>query len=534
MYINDLFLCIGIFSHTYYFFQKGRFLVIMIFLLALSPIIWLIISLGFLKMQSFKACPIALLISFAVALLQYNMPGTDAITAAVEGAALACWPILLVIIAAIFTYNLTVYTKSMDIIKHMLTTVSKDRRVLALLIGWGFGAFMEGMAGFGTAIAIPASMLVALGFDPIKSILLCLIANSVPTTYGSIGIPASTLANLTGLDPVTLSTYISLQLLPLNIISPFLMVIVVGGSIKALKGVFLLTLLCGLGLAIPELLISMVAGPELAVMISSIVILAIIVAYAKLRPTNDPTYFMDINPGHVPLHGGVLACLPFILIFVFLLLTSKFVPAINVPLSSIKTSVLIYTGANATPYTFVWLATPGVLIFLAAFISGRCQSASFKEIFTVLGQTIKGLRNTIITIIAVIATAKVMGYSGMTSDIAATAVAATGTMYPIIAPLIGSVGTFITGSGTSSNVLFGNLQTDAAGAINANKAWLAAANSTGTCAGKMISPQSIAIAVGAISLVGKDSEILKSIIIVYVPYIIALGCIVYFGQFLVG
>ena len=127
-----------------------------------------------------------------------------------------------------------------------------------------------------------------------------------------------------------------------------------------------------------------------------------------------------------------------------------------------------------------------------------------------------------------------MGYSGMTSDIAATAVAATGTMYPIIAPLIGSVGTFITGSGTSSNVLFGNLQTDAAGAINANKAWLAAANSTGTCAGKMISPQSIAIAVGAISLVGKDSEILKSIIIVYVPYIIALGCIVYFGQFLVG
>ena len=506
----------------------------MIFLLALSPIIWLIISLGFLKMQSFKACPIALLISFAVALLQYNMPGTDAITAAVEGAALACWPILLVIIAAIFTYNLTVYTKSMDIIKHMLTTVSKDRRVLALLIGWGFGAFMEGMAGFGTAIAIPASMLVALGFDPIKSILLCLIANSVPTTYGSIGIPASTLANLTGLDPVTLSTYISLQLLPLNIISPFLMVIVVGGSIKALKGVFLLTLLCGLGLAIPELLISMVAGPELAVMISSIVILAIIVAYAKLRPTNDPMYFRDINPCHVPRHCGLLACLPFILIFVFLLLTSKFVPAINVPLSSIKTSVLIYTGANAAPYTFVWLATPGVLIFLAAFISGRCQSASFKEIFTVLGQTIKGLRNTIITIIAVIATAKVMGYSGMTSDIAATAVAATGTMYPIIAPLIGSVGTFITGSGTSSNVLFGNLQTDAAGAINANKAWLAAANSTGTCAGKMISPQSIAIAVGAISLVGKDSEILKSIIIVYVPYIIALGCIVYFGQFLVG
>ena len=223
----------------------------MVFLLALSPILWLIVSLGFLKMQSFKACPIALIISFAVALAWYHMPGMDAATAALEGVALACWPILLVIIAAIFTYNLTLYTKSMDIVKHMLTTVSKDRRVLALLIGWGFGAFMEGMAGFGTAIAIPASMLVALGFDPIKAILVCLVANSVPTTYGSIGIPASTLANLTGLDPVQLSTYISLQLLPLNIICPFIIVAIVGGSLKALKGVFMITLLSALGLAVP-------------------------------------------------------------------------------------------------------------------------------------------------------------------------------------------------------------------------------------------------------------------------------------------
>ena len=290
----------------------------MTFVLALSPILWLIVSLGFLKMQSFKACPLALIISFLVALLYYHMSGVDAGTAALEGVALACWPILLVIIAAIFTYNLTLYTKSMDIVKHMLTTVSKDQRVLALLIGWGFGAFMEGMAGFGTAIAIPASMLVAMGFNPIKAILLCLIANSVPTTYGSIGIPASTLANLTGLDPVQLSTYISLQLLPLNIICPFLMVIVVGGSIKALRGVFLLTLLCGLGLALPELLISAIAGPELAVMISSVVIMGIIVLYSKYRPSQDETYHMDIHPAHVPLHGGFLACLPFILIFVFL------------------------------------------------------------------------------------------------------------------------------------------------------------------------------------------------------------------------
>ena len=506
----------------------------MVFFLALSPILWLIISLGFLKMQSFKACPIALVISFAVALGYYNMPALNAGTAALEGVALACWPILLVIIAAIFTYNLTLYTKAMDVVKHMLTTVSKDRRVLALLIAWGFGAFMEGMAGFGTAIAIPASMLVAMGFNPIKAILACLVANSVPTTFGSIGIPASTLANLTGLDPVQLATYISLQLLPLNIISPFLVVIIVGGGFKALKGVFFLTLLSSLGLAIPELVIAMFVGPELTVMVSSIVIMGIIVAYSKTRPIDDPEYAMDIEPARVPLKGAILACMPFILIFVFLLLTSKLVPFIYEPLNTIRSSVMIYSGEGATPYTFVWVATPGIMIFLAAFISGKIQKASFGEMFHVLINTIKGLRNTIITIITVIATAKVMGYSGMTLEIANTAVAVTGTMYPAIAPLIGSVGTFITGSGTSSNVLFGNLQTNAAEAISANKTWLAASNSAGTCIGKMISPQSIAIAVGAIALTGKDSEILKSIIMVYVPYIIILGCIVYFGQAFVG
>lgn len=502
----------------------------MVFFLAVSPILWLIISLGFLKMQSYKACPAALLIAFAVALFSYDMPGSAAATAALEGIALACWPILLVIIAAIFTYNLAIHTKSMDIIKHMLTTVSKDRRVLVLLIGWGFGAFMEGMAGFGTAIAIPASMLVALGFNPIRAILVCLIANSVPTTYGSIGIPASTLANLTGLNPLLLAKYISLQLLPLNILCPFLMVIVTGGSIKALKGVFMLTLLSGLGLAIPELIIASFIGPELAVMAASIIIMGIIILYSKIFSLTSTEYHLDIHPAHVPLKGGLLACLPFILIFVFLLATSKLFPFINEPLNMIKMAVLIYSGPGAVPYTFVWIATPGILILLAAFISGKVQSSSFTEMCIVLGHTVVGLRNTIITIIAVIATAKVMGYSGMTSDIARTAVDATGPMYPAIAPLIGSVGTFITGSGTSSNVLFGNLQINAATAIGANPAWLAAANSAGTCAGKMISPQSIAIAVGAISLKGRDNEILKAIVKVYIPFIIILGCIVYFGQ----
>ena len=299
---------------------------------------------------------------------------------------------------------------------------------------------------------------------------------------------------------------------------------------KALKGVFLITLLSGLALAVPELIISSVVGPELAVMGSSVVIMAVIILYSRFQSSEAPEYTMDIHPAHVPLKGGLLACLPFILIFIFLLMTSKLVPFIHGPLMAIKSSVPIYTGEGGVPYTFVWVNTPGILILLAAFISGKVQSSGFGEMLTVLGHTIVGLRSYDHYHHYRHCNGKGMGYSGMTSEIAQTAVNATGSLYPAIAPLVGSIGTFITGSGTSSNVLFGNLQTDAAVAINADEGWLAAANAAGTCAGKMISPQSIAIAVGAISLKGKDNEILQAIVKVYIPYILILGIVVYFGQ----
>ncbi len=500
------------------------------FIIALSPIIWLIIALSILKISSHKACPMALVIAAVAALAAYQMPLANAGTAILEGAALACWPILLVIIAAIFTYNLSLHTKSMDTIKKMLTSVSTDRRVLILLISWGFGAFLEGMAGFGTAIAIPASMLVGIGIQPLTAALVCLIANSVPTAYGSIGIPIVTLGQITGISPSELAQYVSLQLAPLDLLCPFLIVIAAGKSIRALKGMILLTLTAGLAFLLPEMLVSFFIGPELAVVAASICTMGAIVAGAKIWKIDAPAYRMDLPTATVPFKEGFLACLPFILIFLFLLLTSKLIPAINQPLNLVKTSILIYSGEGAVPYTFTWLATPGILIFLASFIGGRMQSASFAEMFTVLGSTIKGLRNTIITIIAVIATAKVMGYSGMTSEIAETAVATTGIFYPAIAPFIGSVGTFITGSATSSSVLFGKLQTASATAISANADWLAASNATGACAGKMISPQSIAIAAAAISVTGQDSALLKSAVKYYVPFVIVMGGIVYFGQ----
>lgn len=473
-------------------------------LLALLPIIWLIVALSILKLPAWKATSVAAIGSFIVAITYFQADPMIMVSGALEGAALAIWPILLVITAAIFVYNLVVHTKAMETIKTMLSSVTSDMRVLALLLAWGFGAFMEGMAGFGTAVAIPAAMMVAVGFDPLKSIIACLVANSVPTTYGSIGIPTTTLASLTGLDPVHLGTFIAVQLFLLNIIAPFFVVMIIGGGVKALKGVFLVTLLSGLALAIPEVIINKLLGPELSVISASIAIMAVIILCAKFLPPNDPAYQVK-QAGAPKVSGseGLIAAMPFILIFVLLLLTSKLFPAINGPLASIKTSVPIYQGEGAKPYTFVWIATPGIMIFIAGILGGFIQKASAGEIFGTLGSTVKNLKFTYLTIITVVMTAKLMTYSGMTIEIANALVAATGTMYPAFSPIVGALGAFLTGSGTNANVLFGPLQIASAQSLDpANWEdlgfWLAAVNSGAAGIGKMLSPQSIAISIGAV------------------------------------
>ena len=525
--------------------------------LAVLPILWLIVALAILKMPAWKACLAAAVGSYVLAVGYYGKDAFVMATGALEGVALAVWPILLVITAAIFTYQLVVHTKAMDTIKIMLSSVTSDKRILALLLAWGFGNFMEGMAGFGTAVAIPAAMMVAVGFDPLKSILACLVANSVPTTFGSIAIPTTTLASLTGLQPAELGTFIAAQLFILNVVTPLFIVGIIAGGVKAIKGVFIQTIIAGFALAIPELLINMYAGgPELAVMGSSVIIMAVIIAIAKLMPANDPEYKVEtgaVRP--VSAKEGLIAASPFILIFILLIGTSKLVPPVYQALIQFKTAVPIYAAEGAKPYTFVWIATPGIMIFISAFIGGFIQKANFGTQTTVLSNTFKTLKLTYVTIISVVVTAKLMTYAGMTSLIANALVAATGTMYPAFAPVIGALGAFLTGSGTNANVLFGPLQTAAAHQLTPGHdtlaLWLAATNSGSAGVGKMFSPQSIAIAIGAVGPAlntfieenkidaQKADELRHSIdassIMVHVSkyfllYLIAFGILTYFGQ----
>ncbi|MDO5518086.1 MAG: L-lactate permease [Clostridium sp.] len=507
---------------------------VVMFLLAIMPIICLIIALNGLKMPGHIACPITLVISAVIATFVWHMSSVDLLTAGLEGIIMALWPISLVIIAAIFTYNLCLHTGAMEVIKRMLTTVSCDKRILVLIIAWGFGGFMEGMAGFGTAIAIPAGILCGLGFDPIFSAVVCLIANSTPTAFGSIGIPTITLANITGLDVMNVALATTIQIAPLVILSPFLMVILTGKSVKALKGVWLTTLVSGLAFSIPQILASKFMGAELVDIFASICTMAAIIVMCKLNKKEIPAEYKmelpeEMTSTKTTVSEALSAWSPFIMIFVLLVITSKAIPAIHDTLGAVKTTVRIYKGEGGADTVFSWLITPGVLIFLAAIIGGKIQRASFGEIGGVFVASVKQMSKTVLTIASIMGAAKIMSYSGMIGQIATIVVAVTGRFYPLVAPFIGSIGTFVTGSGTSSSVLFGGLQYQTAQALSFDPTWICAANSAGGDAGKMISPQSIAIAIAAINYPGCEGKIMGKAIRYYLLYIALMGIICFTG-----
>ena len=502
------------------------------FLIALAPIIWLIIALSGIKMAGYKACGIALVIAAILGFAGWKESALDVGSAALEGALNALWPICLVIIAALFTYNLTLETGAMERIKSMLSGVSMDQRVLLLLIGWGFGNFMEGMAGFGTAVAIPAGILVALGMDPIQVVLACLVANSTPTAFGSVGVPTVTLSSVVNMDVSALSWNTAVIEALLMFLTPFFMVIILGKGVKALKGSIGLVLVAALSFTVPAVLTGMFLGPELPDIIGSICCMAAIILYAKAKGGRQvPQQFLAAKAEgqeEFSFGEGLRAWSPFILIFLFLLFTSSIFPAIHDPLSSIKTAVTIYTGEGASPLSFSWINTPGVLIFIAAMIGGIVQKASGKTMWKVFLHTVKSNWKTVFTICSVLATAKIMSHSGMTSDIAAFLVVAAGVYFPFISPLIGALGAFITGSGTSTCVLFGGMQAQTAAAIGVNPSWLASANTLGAGIGKMVCPQSIAIGAAAVEKTGSESLLLRKVFPWCLLYVILAGLLCFF------
>ena len=277
-------------------------------------------------------------------------------------------------------------------------------------------------------------------------------------------------------------------------------------------------------------------GPTLADVVAATCSLVATFLFAlTLRDGEAPDEYRLTNVHHYEGFGGpalqiLLAWSPFILILVALLLTSQLVPAIYEPLSSVATTVNIYAGDPTATLTFTWIDTPGVIIIVCGIVGGLIQGCSVRELLQVLLDTCRQMGKTILTMLGVLACAKIMGYSGMIASIAAFFVGTLGGFYPLVAPLLGALGTFVTGSGTSSEVLFGNVQLSAAQSIGVDPTWLVASNSLGVSAGKMLSPQNIAIGCAACGLVGKDGEILGKIAKYAFGFAIAMAILVYVGS----
>ena len=497
----------------------------MLFAIAMIPVLWLIVSLGVLKMPAHKTCSFTVILTLAIAIICWRMKFIDGITATVEGMAIALWPILLVIVAALFTYNLAVETKTMDVIKKMLSSITTDKRIQVLILAWGFGGFLEAVAGYGTAVAIPASILASLGFNPLFAAVICLLANTVPTAFGALGIPVTTLATVTGLEVVHLSYVTSIQLAGFIVLIPFLLVILTEKSIKALKGVVGITLISGITFAVPQIFIAKYLGADLPALVASICSMACTILMAKAMNKEK----VETKEDKIGLKEGILAWLPYILLCGLILIASPLVPSINSLLAKASSNIHIYTGDATSTTAFSWINTPGMMILIATFIAGLIQKLKFTYMLDVLKRTVIQLKTSFITIMSIVAISKIMSHSGMTSSISFGLCAITGSFYPLIAPLLGAIGTFVTGSDTSANILFGALQTEAAKSLSIDPYWIAAANTAGATAGKMISPQSIAIATSATGLIGSEGKILSTTVKYCLGYVIILGLIVYFG-----
>jgi lactate permease len=327
----------------------------------------------------------------------------------------------------------------------------------------------------------------------------------------------------------------------LIILTPFVLVYLTGKKKNAFKGIGIITLISGLSFLLPEFLVARFLGAELPVVIGSVCSMLCTIGAAKIfgRKEIDPQFSLEEKAEEkhrstISISEALKAWSPFLLIFIFLLATSKLIAPFNALLSTVKAVVPIYSGENAAPYTFSWLATPGLWIILAAIIGGKIQGASFKELFKIFYKTVIQMSKTIVTIIAIMATAKLMGYSGMISSIALMFVTVTGPFYPLFAPLLGAIGTFVTGSGTSASVLFGGLQLETSVALNLNQLWITSSNTAGAVMAKMISPQSIAVAVAAVSLQGKESALLKGTIKIFVMFLIIVGIVTFIGARILG
>ena len=516
-------------------------------LVALIPIVFFFLALTKLRLKGYQAGTVTVLLALGVALLFYKMPVSAALASAVYGFFYGLWPIAWIIVAAVFLYKLSVKTGQFDVIRSSILSVTHDQRLQLILVGFCFGAFLEGAAGFGAPVAITAALLVGLGFKPLYAAGLCLIANTAPVAFGAMGIPVIVAGQVSGIDPFLIGQMAGRQLPFMTILVLFWIMAIMDGW-RGVKETWPAVLVGGGSFAVVQFLTANYIGPELPDITSAIVSLIALTAFLKVwQPkrifrfdtaesttsqttgTKAPAAAKPQAGATAPLTAGAIlkAWSPFIILTAMVTLWSlkpfKALFAAGGPLASTIINIPVPmldklvakmppVVAQATPYgavyTFNWLAATGTAILIAAILTIAFARFSPAKALATLGETVRELVIPIYSIGMVLAFAFVANYSGLSATLA-LALAHTGQAFVFFSPFLGWIGVFLTGSDTSANALFGALQATTANQLGLSPVLTVAANTTGGVTGKMISPQSIAIACAAVGLAGKESDLFR-------------------------
>lgn len=498
-------------------------------LVAGIPLYILFFMLAVKRMAGHKAAFAATAAAVILAIVAWGMPVGLALDATLYGAAIGIFPIIWIVITAIWVYNMTVESGEFNIIKNSLAQITDDRRLQAIFIAFAFGSFIEGTAGFGTPVAITAAMLVGLGFNPLYAAGICLIANTAPVAFGAIGIPIVVAAQVSGLDMMKISAICGRQLPFLSIIVPLWISVTMCGFKRTME-ILPAVIIAGVCFAGSQFLVSNFVGPYLPDIISAVVTIIGLGLFLKVWKPKNIWHFPDEPPASQRVvtsefSGGEIfrAWLPYIILAVMVFLWGM--KPIQVILNNIFSVNFEWPGlhnqviktlpivAADKPYDaifkFNFLSTPGTAILIAGLLAVIFMPKyGYDKAIPCLFRTIKQLRYPILTIAMILGLAYIMNYSGMSSSMG-LAFVATGALFPFFSPILGWLGVFLTGSDTSSNALFGSLQKTTAQQIGVDPHLTVAANSSGGVTGKMISPQSISVATAASNMVGKEGDIFR-------------------------
>ncbi len=521
---------------------------------ALIPIIFFFLALAVFRMKGYVAGFITVVLTILVALFAYKMPFTMAMAATGYGFLYGLWPIAWIIIMSVFLYKISVKTGQFNVIRASVLSITNDHRLLVILIGFSFGAFLEGAAGFGAPVAITAALLAGLGLNPLYAAGLCLIANTAPVAFGAMGIPITVAGQVTGIDPHKVGQMAGHQLPFLSLFVPFFIVFLMDG-LKGVRQTWPALLVAGSSFAITQFITATFLGPELPDITSALVSLVSLALFLKVwqpkeiyqsgQANSEAAATTAASMPKLTIGKVVKAWSPFIVLTVMVVIWSQsFFKALFAPGGALESLVFKFEIPGLhnlvmkaepivnkpTPYEailkFDVLSATGTAILIACLISMLILKMSVKDAAVTIKETLSELKMPILSIGFVLGFAFIANYSGLSSTLA-LALAGTGGLFPFFSPFLGWIGVFLTGSDTSANALFSNLQAITAQQVGVSEVLLVAANTTGGVTGKMISPQSIAIACAAVGLAGKESDLFRFTVKHSLFFVVIVGIMTY-------